>query len=296
MRSIDQVNAEISKIELLMSNGDFWLDKENAQSVLNNYQELKKEEGEARKRLNSNATMNIFAGAGGDDAEDFVKMLSNMYVSYAEKNGFKMIILDTQESKNGYRSISYEITGKSKKGSGAFGTFINESGVHRLVRLSPFNSKHTRETSFALVDVIPFIENNYLGDISPDDLEITFTKSSGPGGQNVNKRETAVRITHIPTGLTVHSSSERNQELNRTKAMNLLISKLEVLIEKSNLSSIDELSLAGKIDNEWGNHIRSYVMHPYKMVKDLRTNVTVSNVDDVFNGQLDEFIEHDAHL
>lgn len=285
MRSIEQVTNEINDIETQMSNGDFWNDKEKANTVLQKYQELKKEIGLINNRFNGNAVITIYAGAGGDDAEDWTRILIDMYLAFLNKKSLAVMKLDEQLTKNGYRSISYEVTG-----NGAYGLLQNETGVHRLVRLSPFNSKHTRETSFALVDVIPFTENNTLGEISPKDLEITFTKAGGPGGQNVNKRETAVRINHIPTGLNVCISTERSQEMNRAKAMTMLINKLEILTEKTNTNSINELSLAGKIDNEWGNHIRTYVMHPYKQVKDLRSGIETSDIDGVLSGNLDLFI------
>ncbi len=290
MRSINQITNEINNIETQMSDGDFWNNKEKANAVLQKYQELKKEFGLFQNRLNSNAVITIYAGAGGDDAEDWTRILINMYLAYLNKKGLSVFELDMQTTKNGYRSISYEVIG-----NGAYGLLQNETGVHRLVRLSPFNSKHTRETSFALVDVIPFVENNShtsgLGEISPKEIEVTFSKSSGPGGQNVNKRETAVRITHIPTGLSVCVSTERSQEMNRAKAMDMLNSKLLVLAEKLNKNSISDLSLAGKINNEWGDQIRTYVMHPYKQVKDLRTGIETSDIDGVLSGNLDEFIE-----
>lgn len=284
-KSLKQLQSEITEIELKMSEGDFWSDKTNADQVLKTYQELKKEETEYNKRLGGNALMTIYAGAGGDDAEDFTRMLSVMYENYGKKNGFDFKILDSQDTNSGYRSVSYEIVGKR-----AYGTFMDESGVHRLVRLSPFNSKHTRETSFALVDVVPIIENLKMVEIPDRDIEVAFSKSGGPGGQNVNKRETAVRALHLPTGISVHVATERSQELNRAKAVSMLYSKLAAHIEKLNLKSANDLALAGKIDNEWGNQIRNYVLHPYKMVKDLRTGAESSDPDAVLAGNLDILI------
>lgn len=284
-KSLKHLQSEIAEIELKMSEGDFWSDKTNADQVLKTYQELKKEETEYNKRLGGNALMTIYAGAGGDDAEDFTRMLSVMYENYGKKNGFDFRILDSQDTNSGYRSVSYEIVGKR-----AYGTFMDESGVHRLVRLSPFNSKHTRETSFALVDVVPIIENLKMVEIPDRDIEVAFSKSGGPGGQNVNKRETAVRALHLPTGISVHVATERSQELNRAKAVSMLYSKLAAHIEKLNLKSANDLALAGKIDNEWGNQIRNYVLHPYKMVKDLRTGAESSDPDAVLAGNLDILI------
>jgi peptide chain release factor 2 len=221
-------------------------------------------------------------------------MLVRMYTKYFERNNLSWTIV--HENKNdfgGYRNISLEIIGK-----GAYGILKNESGVHRLVRKSPFNSKGLRHTSFSLVEVIPKLEKNDPVIIIPhDDLKIEFSKSGGPGGQNVNKRETAVRIVHLPTNLSAHVSSERSQEQNKEKAMELLKGKIFKKNEKDALLEKEGLSISKTTEIEWGNQIRSYIMHPYKLVKDHRTEIEVNNVDDVLlDGQIDKFIEAEHDL
>ncbi len=295
-KTLSDVRSKIQEIELKMSDGSFWDNKDEAQKVLADYQNLKKEEGNLLKYDAGSANINIFAGAGGDDAEDFVRMLANMYSKYASSKGFEYFITDENKtSTGGYRSISIEIKGKSN-GFGAYGLLKNESGVHRLVRLSPFNSGHTRETSFAMVEVLPVLENSIFN-IPAKDIEFEFTKSSGPGGQNVNKRETAVRATHIPTGLTVHVSEERSQEQNRQKAIVFLEGKIFKQMEKLHAEKIDDLSVSKQLDNEWGSQMRSYTLHPYKLIKDHRTGVESTNPEAVLvNGELDNFIEEELKL
>ena len=193
--------------------------------------------------------------------------------------------------RGGYRNVAFEV-----KGKGAYGALKNESGVHRLVRISPTSAKKARQTSFSLVEVIPKFEKAELFTINPDEIRLEFARSSGPGGQNVNKRETAVRVVHIPTKIAVHVDSERSQADNRSRAMDMLQAKLYKIREEERIAKERGMSISKNTDIEWGSQIRSYVIHPYKMVKDHRTSTETSNVDAVFAGDLDMFIEAEKGL
>jgi peptide chain release factor 2 len=238
------------------------------------------------------AIMTIFSGAGGDDAEDFSHILLEMYFKYIERRGWSVRVIHKHENDHGgYRNVTVEISGKN-----VYGTLKNESGVHRLVRISPFNAKQLRHTSFSMVEVIPKFEKVDELKIPEDELRIEFARSGGPGGQNVNKRETAVRIVHIPTNLSAHADSERSQAQNRERAMQILTGKIYKMLEDERISKEKGMYISKTTQAEWGNQIRSYVMHPYQMVKDHRTDVEVRDIDRVLAGDLDEFIEAEKGL
>ncbi len=290
----EEIKKEIEKMETEMSANDFWIDKEKARGVIKKIAELKDELLGARKYDKGNAILSILSGAGGDDAEDFSSMLLRMYFKFAERKNWQVnLIHENKNDVGGYRNISIEVVGK-----GAYGILKNESGVHRLVRISPFNAKSLRHTSFSLVEVVPKIEkNNDVIVIPPEDLKIEFSKSGGPGGQNVNKRETAVRIVHLPTNIAVSASTERSQEQNRERAMEILKGKLFKKREEDKEKERSGMAISGTVEIEWGSQIRSYVLHPYKMVKDHRTGVEIHNVDSVLeDGVIDEFIVAEATL
>jgi len=247
----------------------------------------------------NNAILSITSGAGGQDAQDWAAMLLRMYERYCQRKGYKTVVLHQSfgegggpEGRIGIKSATLEI-----KGPFACGFLKKETGVHRLVRISPFSAKSLRHTSFALVEILPEIEKEEKAEvkIKPEDLKIDFYRASGPGGQYVNKRETSVRITHLPTGLVVACQSERLQGLNREKAMKILAAKLHQLKREATEKELKKIK-GEKISASWGNQIRSYVLHPYKMAKDLRSGVETSDVEGVLDGNLDEFIEAEIKL
>lgn len=294
VQDTEEIKKEIEILEEQMAQGNFWEDKVKAQVVIKRIAFLKEEILGNQKYDKGNCILSVLSGAGGDDAEDFSAMLLKMYLKYIENKGWQVSLI--HENKNdlgGYRNVSIEVVGK-----GAYGTLKNESGVHRLVRTSPFNSKGLRHTSFSLVEVIPeFEKNSNVIEFRPEELRIELSKSGGPGGQNVNKRETAVRVVHLATNLSVHVTSERSQEQNKEKALEMLKGKLFKKMEEDRKREKDGLSVSKITDIEWGSQIRSYVLHPYKMVKDHRTGIEINDVDSVLlDGEIDKFIEAEKDL
>ena len=234
----------------------------------------------------NNAILTFHAGAGGTEAQDWAEMLYRMYCRWGERHGYQVKTLDYLDGEEaGLKSASVLI-----EGTNAYGFLKSEAGVHRLVRVSPFDSSGRRHTSFASLEVMPEIDDNIQVDINPDDLRIDVYRASGAGGQKVNKTSSAVRITHIPTNIVVACQVERSQHQNRDTAMKMLISKLMEIKEREHLDKIEDIKGEQK-EIGWGSQIRSYVFHPYNLVKDHRTNVEIGNVQAVMDGNLDQFIE-----
>jgi len=315
--NIENKKNRAKELEFEFSDSDFWKDKEKADErikeigelndLIKKFDEIEKEleeissassedykgnffsvQGKLRrlemetmffgKYDKGSAIISIYAGAGGEDAGDWTKMLFNMYVKFCERRGWQAKVIDENV---------LEV-----KGNYVYGYLKKESGVHRLVRISPFSAEKKRHTSFALVEVLPEFkepEGKESFKIPEDDLRIEFSRSSGPGGQNVNKVETAVRIVHLPTNLSAASQSERSQSQNREKAMNLLKAKLLKLMEENEIEEINNLKV--KVKPEWGSQIRSYVLNPYKLVKDHRSGVETGQIENVLAGDLDLFVE-----
>ena len=288
---------------------DFWSDNAKAQEILMELWEMEPD-GEVEAEISeqwdkftkdvenfkietlldgeydgNNAILSVHAGSGGTDAQDWAEMLYRMYSRYGEKKGYKVKLLDMQEdTEGGIKSATLLFEGLN-----AYGYLKNEKGVHRVVRISPFDSSGRRHTSFASIDVMPEIEDDLEVEIDSDDLRIDTFRSSGAGGQHVNTTDSAIRITHIPTNIVVSCQNERSQHQNREMAMKMLISKLVELKEQEHQDNIKNLQ-GDYSQITWGSQIRSYVFHPYTMVKDHRTGAEAGNVDKVMDGDLDYFI------
>ncbi|EFI42657.1 peptide chain release factor 2 [Peptoniphilus sp. oral taxon 386 str. F0131] len=262
--------------------GDLKLDLENIEKLSNDFKLETLLNGEYDS---NNCIISIHAGAGGTEAQDWASMLNRMYVRYAEKRGFRVETLDMlKEEEAGIKSVTLLITGDN-----AYGYLKGEKGVHRLVRISPFDANKRRHTSFASLDVYPQLDDDNEVEIKAEDLKIDTYRSSGAGGQHVNTTDSAVRITHIPTGIVVQCQNERSQIQNRDKAMNMLKAKLIALAEEEKKEKIEDLQ-GNYSQIAWGSQIRSYVFQPYTLVKDHRTNTEIGDVNKVMDGYLDEFI------
>lgn len=289
----NELNKKVSQSDEFIQLAQLEEDESFSSDILNELSELRKavEDAEFKNMLSGkddakNCLLTIHSGAGGTEAQDWADMILRMYLRWGEQNDYKMTILDMLDGDGaGIKSATIEVVGDF-----AYGYLKAENGVHRLVRISPFDSNKRRHTSFASVFVIPEVDDTIEIEINPADLRIDTYRSGGKGGQNVNKVETAVRITHIPTKTVAACQSERSQLQNRTNAMKMLKSKLYQLeLEKQN-AELDEVEKS-KMKIEWGSQIRSYVFHPYNMVKDHRTNEETSNVQAVMDGEINNFIK-----
>ncbi len=286
------LEKELGDIEELIELADEEDDEEMASEILSSAAKLEKELEDLKLRTllngeydSSNAIVSIHGGSGGTDAKDWAEMLLRMYCRWAEKKGYRVKTLDLQDDKEGgINSATVMVEGEN-----AYGYLKNEKGVHRLVRISPFDSSGRRHTSFASMDVMPEIDDDIEVEIDPEDIRVDTFRSSGAGGQHVNKTDSAIRITHLPTNIVVSCQNERSQHQNKETAMKLLRSKLVELKEQEHKENLKELK-GDYSQITWGSQIRSYVFQPYTMVKDHRTGAEVGNVNAVMDGDIDYFI------
>ncbi len=298
IQNIDSIESDIKNLEefenLLKNEPDADLEKEievNLKNLNKKISELELQTYLSGKYDKNNAIFSIHSGQGGTEAMDWASMLQRMYIKFFERKNWKFDLIDTTPGEEaGIKSVYFKVYGNY-----TYGYLKHESGTHRLVRLSPFNADNLRQTSFAKVEVSPVIENDDTVSIKPEDVEFSAFRAGGCGGQNVNKVSTAVRIVHKPTGITVSSQSQRSQEQNRNTAMEVLLSKLWAIEQEK--QSQEQKDIKGvNIVAGWGHQIRSYVLHPYKMVKDLRTRYETSDTTAVLDGDLDAFIEAELKL
>jgi peptide chain release factor 2 len=287
------VNNKAQSVEEFITLAQMEEDESLSTEIENELEDLRKavEEAEFKNMLSGkddhrNCILTIHSGAGGTEAQDWTEMLMRMYLRWGEQNNYKMNIVDILEGDGaGIKSVTIEVEGEF-----AYGYLKAENGVHRLVRISPFDANKKRHTSFASVFVNPEIDDTIEIEVNPADLRIDTYRAGGKGGQNVNKVETAVRITHVPANVVAACQSERSQAQNKVKAMKLLMSKLYQIEKEKQEAELDEIE-KGKMKIEWGSQIRSYVFHPYNMVKDHRTDEETSNVQAVMDGDIDRFIK-----
>lgn len=292
VKKIEKMFADHEDLGLLIEMSEEDPDDETIEEIQAEMQRFEEEFEELRIQTlltgeydKNNAIVTLHAGAGGTEACDWTNILYRMYSRWAEKKGFSLEVLDYLEGDvAGIKGVTFEVAGEN-----AYGYLKSEKGIHRLVRISPFNAAGKRQTSFASCDVMPDIEDNIEIDINEDDLRIDTYRSSGAGGQHINKTSSAIRITHIPTGIVVQCQNERSQHQNKDKAMQMLKAKLYLLKQQEQADKVSDIR--GEVmDINFGSQIRSYVMQPYTMVKDHRTNFEISNINGVLDGNLDPFI------